>query len=129
VLTTSTSNSPFASPGLGDPDGIRSGHPAVVSGVVVDAVKQVTAFLVDGSEFSDGPQLQVYGSGNLIQTLARHNLVDQYRLWVFPLVIGSGKCNIRRVSPGEGNPSWRCGTAAGARCPWPPSNCLLATGD
>ncbi len=39
----------------------------------------------------DGPELQVHGSGNLIQTLLRHNLVDQYRLWVFPLVIGSGK--------------------------------------
>lgn len=39
----------------------------------------------------DGPELQVHGSGNLIQTLLRHNLVDQYRLWIFPLVIGSGK--------------------------------------
>ena len=33
----------------------------------------------------------MHGSGNLIQTLLRHNLVAQYRLWVFPLVIGSGK--------------------------------------
>ncbi len=39
----------------------------------------------------DGPELQVHGSGNLIQTLLRHNLVDQYRLLVFPLVVGSGK--------------------------------------
>jgi dihydrofolate reductase len=39
----------------------------------------------------DGPDLLVYGSANLIQTLMRHNLVDEYRLWVFPLVIGSGK--------------------------------------
>ena len=39
----------------------------------------------------EGPELQVHGSGNLIQTLLRHNLVDQYRLWIFPLVIGSGK--------------------------------------
>jgi dihydrofolate reductase len=39
----------------------------------------------------DGPELQVHGSANLIQTLLRHNLVDEFRLWVFPLVIGSGK--------------------------------------
>jgi dihydrofolate reductase len=39
----------------------------------------------------DGPELQVHGSANLIQTLLRHNLVDQFRLWVFPLVVGSGK--------------------------------------
>jgi len=39
----------------------------------------------------DGPELQVHGSANLLQTLLRHNLVDEFRLWVFPLVIGSGK--------------------------------------
>jgi dihydrofolate reductase len=39
----------------------------------------------------DAPELQVHGSANLIQTLIRHNLVDRYRLWVFPVVIGSGK--------------------------------------
>ena len=33
----------------------------------------------------------MYGSANLIQTLLAHDLVDRFRLWFFPLVLGSGK--------------------------------------
>jgi dihydrofolate reductase len=51
-----------------------------------DAAERIAALKQE-----DGPELQVHGSGNLIQTLLRHNLVDQYRLWVFPVVVGSGK--------------------------------------
>lgn len=39
----------------------------------------------------DGPEIQVHGSANLIQTLLKHDLVDELRLMVFPLVLGRGK--------------------------------------
>jgi dihydrofolate reductase len=39
----------------------------------------------------DGPELQVHGSANLIQTLLKHGLIDAFRLYIFPLVLGTGK--------------------------------------
>lgn len=39
----------------------------------------------------DGPLLQVHGSWQLIQTLLPHEPVDEFRLWTFPVVAGSGK--------------------------------------
>ena len=39
----------------------------------------------------DGPTLLIQGSSQLIQTLLRHDLIDELRLMVFPLVLGTGK--------------------------------------
>jgi dihydrofolate reductase len=39
----------------------------------------------------DGPELWVHGSSNLIQTLLKHHLIDELRLWVFPVILGNGK--------------------------------------
>ncbi len=38
-----------------------------------------------------GKEIQVIGSGELVQTLIEHDLVDQYRLMIHPLVLGTGK--------------------------------------
>jgi dihydrofolate reductase len=55
----------------------------LLEGDAAEAIAQLKA--------GDGPELQVHGSGNLIQTLLRHGLVDRFHLWVFPVVLGSGK--------------------------------------
>ena len=39
----------------------------------------------------DGPELQVHGSGNLIQTLLANDLVDEFQLKIYPVVVGPGK--------------------------------------
>jgi dihydrofolate reductase len=54
-----------------------------LSGDVVDAIKQLKG--------GDGPDLQVHGSGELIQTLLEHDLVDEFWLKIFPVVLGTGK--------------------------------------
>jgi dihydrofolate reductase len=40
---------------------------------------------------SNGIDLQVHGSGNLIQTLMKHDLVDEFWLKIFPITLGGGK--------------------------------------
>ncbi|MBK8020827.1 MAG: dihydrofolate reductase [Chloroflexi bacterium] len=39
----------------------------------------------------DGPDLQVHGSADLIQTLLRHDLIDEFWLKIFPITLGTGK--------------------------------------
>ena len=39
----------------------------------------------------NGAELQVYGSSNLIQTLLKHDLIDEFRLAIYPITLGMGK--------------------------------------
>lgn len=39
----------------------------------------------------DGPQLHVHGSGNLIQTFLKYDLIDEFWLKIFPITLGTGK--------------------------------------
>ncbi|MBA2677192.1 MAG: dihydrofolate reductase family protein [Ktedonobacteraceae bacterium] len=41
--------------------------------------------------FHSGQDILVAGSGTLVQILTRHDLVDEYRLLMYPLVVGKGK--------------------------------------
>ena len=51
-----------------------------------DVVSQIKAL-----KEQDGPDLWVWGSGNLIQTLLKHNIIDRMHLWIYPITIGTGK--------------------------------------
>jgi dihydrofolate reductase len=55
----------------------------LLRGVLAEEVAQLKA--------QEGGEIQVHGSGDLLQTLLKHNLIDALRLWLFPVVIGTGK--------------------------------------
>jgi dihydrofolate reductase len=74
-----------------DWDGAR-----LIEGDVVDAVRALTA--------QDGGELQVHGSAGLIQTLFAHDLVDELRVIVFPVMLGVGK---RLFAEGTVPRTWR----------------------
>lgn len=55
----------------------------LITGDVVAEIKKL--------KNTDGPDLWVWGSSKLIQTLLKHNLINRMHLWIFPVTIGSGK--------------------------------------
>ena len=55
----------------------------LITGDVVAKLQELKA--------SDGPMLQVHGSGNLVQTLLQYDLVDELWLKTYPLTLGTGK--------------------------------------
>jgi dihydrofolate reductase len=64
----------------------RGAHPDTAHLVTGDVVTAVRAL-----KDEPGDELQIWGSGNLLQTLLQHDLVDRFRLVTYPLVLGSGR--------------------------------------
>lgn len=58
-------------------------HSHALRGDLIDEVSQLKS--------QDGPLLQVHGSAHLIQSLVQHNLIDEFRIWTFPVLVGAGK--------------------------------------
>ncbi len=54
-----------------------------ITGDVVEQIKKLKE--------EDGPDLWVWGSGNMIQTLLEHHLIDRMHLWIYPITLGTGK--------------------------------------
>ena len=78
--------------------GINSSTKYVVSTTRADSLWDNTVFIQDNVveeirrlKQQDGPDLQVHGSSQLLQTLLKHDLVDELWLKIFPVTIGSGK--------------------------------------
>jgi dihydrofolate reductase len=62
---------------------LRWNNSTLLHGDVVSAINALKA--------QPGPDLQMIGSGNLIQTLQAASLIDEYNVWTFPVVLGRGK--------------------------------------
>jgi dihydrofolate reductase len=76
--------------------GINDGTKYVLSGTVNNTEWKNTVFLKSLADIkklkdSDGPDLQVWGSGELIQLLLKNDLVDDLWLIIHPLTLGEGK--------------------------------------
>ena len=56
---------------------------SLITGEVVAQIKKLKE--------EDGPDLWVYGSGNLIQTLLENDLIDRMLIWTHPVTVGNGK--------------------------------------
>lgn len=72
--------------------------PKYVASRTLETVEWQNASLIQGDVVDAIPELKgehgevrVIGSGNLVQTLLKHDLVDRYELWIYPVILGSGK--------------------------------------
>ena len=80
----------------GDWPGVNEMTKYVVSKTMKEHEWRNSVFLKSVEEIKklkkgNGPDLQVHGSSNLIQSLLKHDLVDEFWLKIFPVVLGKGK--------------------------------------
>jgi len=61
-------------------------------------IKENIAEEVSKLKQQPGQDMLIYGSANLVHTLMQHDLIDEYRIWVHPVVFGSGKSLFRARS-------------------------------
>ena len=54
-------------------------------------IKENVAEEVSRLKEQPGQDILMYGSADLMHTLMEHDLIDEYRIWVHPVVLGSGK--------------------------------------
>ena len=54
-------------------------------------IKKNVAEEVSNLKQQSGQDILIYGSADLMQTLMQHDLIDEYRIWIEPVVVGSGK--------------------------------------
>ena len=54
-------------------------------------IKENVAEEVSRLKQQSDKEILVFGSGDLVNTLMQHDLIDEYRIWVHPVVVGSGK--------------------------------------
>jgi dihydrofolate reductase len=78
--------------------GVNTATKYVASNTLTSHAWQPSVFLsgdiaakVTNLKQQPGPDLHVYGSGNLLQTLLKHDLVDAFWLKIYPITLGSGK--------------------------------------
>jgi dihydrofolate reductase len=89
-------------PRVGDDDPMAAklnAVPKYVASRTLDTFEWANSSLLDGDvpdavgrlKAEDGDPLLVIGSSGLIQTLIQHDLVDTFKVWTFPVVLGEGK--------------------------------------